>query len=94
MATGHHTRAARRALRLDVEVEQLRALAREAVDVRRRRPAQQAAAVATHLAVAEVVHEDEQDVRIHCGAKLLPRHRNSEAFIGVDVVIGVLGVLA
>jgi hypothetical protein len=33
-------------------------------------------------------------VQIHCRADLLPRHRNPEAFLRVDVLIGVLGVRA
>ena len=31
-----------------------------------------------------------QPTRLH---RLLPRHRDPEAFVGIDVVIGVLGVL-
>jgi hypothetical protein len=49
-------------LGLDVEVRQARAFGREPVDARCRRAAKDTAAVATYLAVAEVVHQDEDDV--------------------------------
>jgi hypothetical protein len=58
------SRAARRALRLDVEIGQPRSLRRELVDARCRRTARDAAAVHAHFAVAEIVHQDEDDVRL------------------------------
>src|SRR3954468_14908630 len=59
-------RATRRALRLDVEVEKSRALGPQLVDARRRRAAHDAATVTPDLAVAEVVHQDKNDVRLRC----------------------------
>src|SRR5215475_8923118 len=61
-APGHDGRAARSTLRLDVEVEQSQALARELVDAGRWRTAKDATPVRAHLAVAEIVHQDEDDV--------------------------------
>jgi hypothetical protein len=86
----HHTRPARRALRLNIEIEQLRAFAGEPVDVRRRCAPQEAAAVTNHFAVSEVVHQDEQDVRIHVRAALLPRHRDIELVLCGDQMILVV----
>jgi len=57
-------RPARGALRLDVEVQQLQALIGDLVDPRRRRAAQDPAAVAAQLTPAEVVPEKHHDVRL------------------------------
>src|SRR6185369_12680744 len=54
MAPGHERRARRHAVALDVEVEEAQPLRRERVEARRRRAAQEAAAVAAELAPAEV----------------------------------------
>ena len=63
-AARHQRRARRRALRLDVEVEQPHAFAGELVDARRGRAAQDAAAIDAQLAIAEVVREHENDIRL------------------------------
>src|SRR5262245_15981783 len=61
--TARHERgSAGGALRLDVEVEQPHALAREAVDTRRGRTAKDATAVSAELAITQVVHEHEDNV--------------------------------
>src|SRR5262245_42544510 len=73
-APGHERRTTRRTLRFDVEIREPRAFARELVDARRRRAAQLAAAVTADLAVAEIVHQDKNDVRLLCG---LPKYRIS-----------------
>jgi hypothetical protein len=52
------------ALRLDVEIGEPRSLARQPVDARCRCTTQHAAAVDADLAVAKVVHQDEDDVRL------------------------------
>ena len=62
VASGQDGRAARRALRLDVEVEQASAFGGELVDARRRRAPKNAAAVTADFAVAEIIHQDEDDV--------------------------------
>ena len=62
VASGQDGRAARRTLRLDVEVEQPRALGGELVNARRRRASKNAAAITADFAVAKVVHQDEDDV--------------------------------
>ena len=61
---GQQRRAARRALGLDIEVQQAQALSGEPVDPGRRRAAQHTTAVAAHLAPAQVVPEEEHDVRL------------------------------
>ena len=63
-AAGHERRPRGRALRLDVEVEQAHAFAGELVDARRGRAAKDAAAVDAQLAIAEVVRQHEDDVRL------------------------------
>src|SRR5262247_1556385 len=63
-APGHDGRATWSTLCLDVKVEQSHALARELVDTGRWRAAEHAAPVNAHLAVTEVVHQDEDDVRL------------------------------
>src|SRR5262249_6312600 len=65
-APSHDSRPARGTLRLDVEVEQSRALARELVDAGSWRAAEHAAPVRAHLAVPEIVHQDEDDVGLRC----------------------------
>ena len=67
MAPGEQGRPARRALRLDVVVQELKALAGEGVDPRRGRAAQHSAPIAAELAPAEVVPEEEDDVRLLVG---------------------------
>src|SRR6185503_17142325 len=59
---GQESGATGSALRLDVEVEQARAFGSQLVDAWRGRAADNAAAVTTHFAVAEIVHQDEHDV--------------------------------
>ena len=61
-APGLHCGAARRAARLAVERPELHALVRNPVEVRRRLAAVLAAAVHAHVAVAEIVGDDEDDV--------------------------------
>src|SRR5262245_45816054 len=76
-AASHDSRAAQIALRLDVEIQQLRAIGRELVNARCWRAAQDAAAVAAHLAIAEIVHQNESDVRLFafCRWGALAQHR-------------------
>ena len=57
-----HRGASRRAGGLSVEGQKLHALDRDAVEVRRRGAAIVAAAIGAHVAVAEVVRDDQQDV--------------------------------
>ena len=63
-AAGLHRRAAGRAARLRIEREERHALGRETVDVRRRHAAADAAAVGTEVAVAGVIRNDHDDVRL------------------------------
>ena len=51
-------------MRFDVEVEQAHALAGERVNARRWRAAKNAAAIDAQLAIAEIVREDKNDVRL------------------------------
>jgi hypothetical protein len=51
-----------RALSLDIEIGQSRALGRQLVDTGSRCTACDTPAIATHLAVTEVVHQNENDV--------------------------------
>jgi hypothetical protein len=59
-----HNKRLLSALRLDVEVEQPRAFAGEFVNARRGRATEDAASVDAQLAIAEIVSEDEDDVRL------------------------------
>ena len=63
-AAGHEGRPRGRALRLDVEIEQAHAFAGERVDARGGGAAKNAAAVGAEFAIAEVVREHEDDVRL------------------------------
>jgi len=69
VAPGQDRRAAGRALRLHVHVGEAQALGGQLVDARRRRAARRPAAVHTELAVAEVVDQDEEDVRLLGGLR-------------------------
>ena len=62
VASGQDGRAARCALRLDVEVEQAHALGGQLVDPRRRRAPEHSATIDANFPVTEVVHEDEDNV--------------------------------
>ena len=63
VAAGHQLGARRHAIALHVEIQEAQPFRGERVDARRRRAAQHAAAVAAELAPAEVVGEDQYDVR-------------------------------
>ena len=76
MTTGQQRRTARRALRLDVEVQELQALGGEPVDPRCGRAAQHPAAVAAELTPAEVVPVEEHDVRLLRRSCLTPHSRS------------------
>ena len=73
VATRHQRRAARRALRLDIEVGQTHALLRQCIDARRGRATGDAAAVDARLAIAQVVHQHQHDIRWARGS---PRRRH------------------
>src|SRR5262249_61091425 len=60
IAPRHQRGARRRALRLRSEVEQLHPLGREGVDAPRVGAAQDAATIATELAIAEIVDRSEE----------------------------------
>ena len=76
MATGHQRRARRHAIALDVEVEAGQSLRRQGVDPRRRRTAQDTAAVAAEFAPPEVVGQDQNDVGLaHGHGSLLQGNR-------------------
>jgi hypothetical protein len=62
-ASGHKGCAAWCALRFNVEVQEPRAFRRKFIDAGRRRAAEYAAPVTAHLAVAEVIHQDKNNVR-------------------------------
>src|SRR6476660_744736 len=62
-ASSQSGRAARSALRFNVEVGQSRAFSRELIDARRSRAAEYAAPVTTHFAITQIVHQDEHNVR-------------------------------
>ena len=62
-AAGHEGRAAGRTLAFDVEIEQPQSFRGQLIDARRRRAAEDAAAVAAKLAVTEVVGKHEDDIR-------------------------------
>ena len=64
MTPGQQRRTARRALRLDVEVQEPQTLGGEPVDPRGRRTAEDPAAIATDLTPSEVVPEEDDDVRL------------------------------
>jgi hypothetical protein len=61
-AAGHDRRSTRRALRFDVEIGQPRAFGRQPVDTRSRRSPGDPATVNPEFAVAEIVHQDENDI--------------------------------
>jgi len=61
-AARHERGPGGRTLSLNVEVQQAHALAGELVDARRGRAAQDAATIDAQLTIAEVVHEDQDDV--------------------------------
>src|SRR5262245_14284613 len=61
-ATRHKRGTGRRTLSFNVKVQQAHAFAGELVNARRRRAAQDAAPIDTQLTIAEVVHEDQDDV--------------------------------
>src|SRR5262249_34663121 len=58
----HDGRAARGALRFNIEVGEARAFGRELVDARCWRAAQDSSPVHTELAITQIVHQDENDV--------------------------------
>ena len=72
MAPGHQRRARRHAVALDVEVEAGQAFSRQGVDPRRRRAAQDTAAVATEFAPPQIVGQDQDDVGLANGHGSLP----------------------
>ena len=63
-AAGHEGRAGRRALRFDIEVEQAHAFAGERVDARGGRAPENAASIGAEFAIAEVVREHEDNIRL------------------------------
>ena len=67
---GHERGTRRRARGLGVARREQQPVAREAVDVGRRRAGHLAAAVAAEIAPADVVHQHDQDVRFAPGAPL------------------------
>src|ERR1051326_120272 len=74
IAPGHQGGARRRAGWLDQKLGQPQAFRRQAVDARSWRPSQLSAAVHAKVAIADVVGEDEQDVRL----RLLRRCRGRD----------------
>ena len=75
-ASGHKGRATRRALRLYIKIKQSRAFRRELIDARRGCAAQYAAPVTAHFAVAKIVHQNENNVRLLAIAWRVLRQRN------------------
>ena len=67
---GHHRRTRRRAERRRIGGGQLQPLGRKRVDVRRGRADHRTAAEGAGVAVAHVVDEDDQDVRLASGLRL------------------------
>jgi hypothetical protein len=61
-ASGQNRRAARRALRFDVEIGQPRPLCREPIDARCRCAPRDPPSINSDFPVAEVVHQDEDDI--------------------------------
>ena len=69
VAAGHQRRARRHAIGFDVEVEKTQPLGRKVIEPGRRRAAQFAAAITAEFAPAEIVGEDEHDVRLAHGSR-------------------------
>ena len=64
VTTGHQGRTRRHAFRFDVVVRESKTLVGEAVDFGRRRSAQHTSAVHADFSITEIVHQDEDDVRL------------------------------
>jgi hypothetical protein len=76
ISPGHQRRTGWSTLRLRCEVEQSHPLFCETVDTRRPGSPQKAATVAAQLAVAEVVHQEIDDVGLLAGSRWLVRETN------------------
>src|SRR5262249_39697797 len=74
---GHEGRAARRTLRLDVEIKQSHAFGRELIDAGRRRAAEYATPVRANLTITEIVHQDEDEVGLLVVTRRVLRQSNS-----------------
>jgi hypothetical protein len=74
VTSGHDGRAAWRALGLHIKVEEAHAFAGELVDARRGRAGQNAAAVDAQLAIAKIIHQDENDVGLFLPCRICPSY--------------------